>query len=169
MSKIKLSSISAMAENRAIGKDNNLLWHIPKDFQHFKRTTMGKPMVMGRKTFESLPGVLKGRTHIVITRGDYTHEEATSVKSLEDAIALGKNLAEKDGQDEIFIIGGGEIYRQSMPLIDRIYLTVVHKNYNGDTFFPEFDWDEWHISEETKHDADGNTPAFTIFTLDRKA
>lgn len=157
-----------MAQNRAIGKDNELLWHIPEDFKHFKRTTMGKPMLMGRKTFESLPGVLKGRTHIVITRGDYTHAEAISVKTLEDAITMAKTLAEKDGEDEVFVIGGGEIYKQTMPLIDRIYLTIVHQDYEGDTYFPEFDWNDWNITHEDKHEARADTPAFTFFTLDRK-
>ena len=157
-----------MAENRAIGKDNELLWHIPEDFKHFKRTTMGKPMIMGRKTFESLPGVLKGRMHIVITRGDFQHAEAVTVHSLEEAIELAKNTAQKEGQNEVFVIGGGEIYKQSMALVDRIYLTVVHKEYDGDTFFPEFDWDEWTIAAEDRHAAEGDTPAFTFFTLERR-
>lgn len=157
-----------MAENNAIGKNNDLLWHIPVDFQYFKDKTMGKPMVMGRKTFESLPGVLKGRSHIVVTRSDFNHPEAITMHSLEDAIEKAKEIAGNDNQDEAFVIGGGEIYKQTMPLIDRLYITVVHKKYEADTYFPEFDWDEWDINHKDRRDAEGDTPAFTFFTLDRK-
>lgn len=162
--KTKISAIAAMAENRVIGNNNEIPWHIPEDFAHFKRTTMGKPMIMGRKTFESLPGVLKGRTHIVISRGGFEHAEAQSVTSIEDAVTLAKEIAEKDGQDEIFIIGGGEIYRQTLPMLDRLYLTIVHLQPEGDTQFPDFDRDDWMTMSEEKHD--GN-PAFTFLTLGR--
>lgn len=162
--KTKISAIAAMAENRVIGNNNEIPWHIPEDFAHFKRTTMGKPMIMGRKTFESLPGVLKGRTHIVISRGGFEHAEAQSVTTIKDAVTLAKEIAEKDGQDEIFIIGGGEIYRQTLPMLDRLYLTIVHLEPEGDTQFPDFDRDDWMTMSEEKHD--GN-PAFTFLTLDR--
>ena len=166
MSKIKLSSIAAMAENHVIGKDNRLLWHIPEDFQHFKRTTMGKPMIMGRKTFESLPGALKGRTHIVISRSGFEHPDAETAPSLEAAIEMARGIAQNDNQDEVFIIGGGEIYKQSMDMIDRLYLTIVHQDYDGDTQFPEFDRNDWITVSEEQHEGD---PAFTFCTLERKS
>lgn len=191
MSKIKLSSIVAMAQNRVIGNDNDLIWHIPEDLKHFKRTTMGKPMIMGRKTFESLGKPLPGRPHVIISRsfdslpigepsqihkdieaqniGETTTAKPSSslhyAKSIEDGLELGKALAAKTGVDEAFVTGGGEIYRQTMDLIDRLYITVVHKNFDGDTTFPEFDWDQWKIVAEEKHE-ETDLP-FTIFTLER--
>ena len=178
MNKIKLSSMVAISQNHVIGKDNELLWHIPKDFKHFKRTTMGKPMVMGRKTYDSLPGPLKGRVHIVVSRSadpaQDGEEDGTEVyyrTSLEDGIALGREIAARDGVDEAFIVGGGEIYRQTMDIIDRLYLTVVHQDYEGDTHFPEFDWGDWENTWEEKHEASSNdgrdTPAFTFYQLER--
>lgn len=194
MTKIILSSIVAMAENRVIGKDNALIWHISEDLKHFKRTTLGKPIIMGRKSYESLGKPLPGRANIVISRSfDQLPENAPTatygtmesapantnettesappppmlyyMKSIESGIECAKDIAQKDGIDEIFITGGGEIYKQTMPLIDRLYLTIVHRDYEGDTLFPEFDWNEWNITAEVKHDGD---PAFTIYTLDRK-
>ncbi len=167
---IKLCAIVAMAENRVIGKDNSLIWHLPEDLKHFKRTTMGKPMIMGRKSFESLPGLLPGRPHIIISRSDTTFEGAHHVSSIEEGIALGRKIAEEAGQDEIFITGGGEIYKQTLPDIERLYLTIVHDEFEGDTYFPAINWDEWDITEDIEHEADEekSRPAFTIFTLDRK-
>ncbi|GJL86208.1 MAG: dihydrofolate reductase [Micavibrio sp.] len=173
MSEIKphvtLASIAAMAQNRVIGNADQIPWHIPEDFQFFKKTTMDHPMIMGRKTFESLPGVLKGRTHIVISRDGYDHPEAIGATSLEEAIEKGKELAQRDGQDEVFIIGGGEIYKQTLSIIDRLYLTLVHQQYEGDTYFPEFDWGEWNIASADKHEGSSEgEPAYTFFTLERK-
>lgn len=165
MDKIKLSSIAAMAQNRVIGNKDQIPWHIPEDFRFFKKTTMDHPMIMGRKTFESLPGVLKGRTHIVISRNGYDHPEAIGTKTLEEALTKGKELARQDGKGEVFIIGGGEIYRQTMPLIDRLYITLIHRDYEGDTKFPDFDWNDWNTISEEKHEGD---PAFTFFALERK-
>lgn len=161
-----------MAQNRAIGKDDKLLWHIPEDFKHFKRTTMGKPMAMGRKTFDSLPGALKGRTHIVISRSAPVTEDTQAslqyVASIDEAITRATLIAERDELDEAFIIGGGEIYKQTLSIIDRIYLTIVDGEYEGDTFFPEFDWNMWNITFEEKHEATGSTPGFKFVTLDKK-
>ncbi len=181
-----------MAENRAIGKDNRLLWHISEDLKHFKRTTLGKPIIMGRKSYESIGKPLPGRANIVISRTfeSLPEGEATAVykdlessaieteapsptslhyaKSIEDSIKLGKEIATTNGIDEIFITGGGEIYRQTMSLIDRLYLTMVHQEYEGDTFFPEFDWDAFTVLHKERHEAEGEQPAFTFFTLERK-
>ncbi len=165
MSEIKLSSIAAMAQNRVIGNKDQIPWHIPEDFRFFKKTTMDHPMIMGRKTFESLPGVLKGRTHIVISRSGYDHPEAIGAKTLEEALTKGKELARQNGRGEVFIIGGGEIYKQTMPLIDRLYITLIHRDYEGDTKFPDFDWNDWAIVSEDRREGD---PAYTFFTLERK-
>ena len=179
---VKLSSIVAVSENYVIGKNNELLWHISEDFKHFKRVTMGKPLIMGRKTFESLPSILPGRAHIIISRsksifstqqkqdGKSISSELYYEESINPAIKKGKSIAVKNGVDEIFIVGGGEIYKQTLPIINRLYLTLVHKKYEGDTFFPEFDWNEWRITSEDRHEAplDKKHPAFTFFILDRK-
>ena len=158
MTDIKLSSIVATAKNRTIGKDNALLWHIPADFKHFKATTMGKPMIMGRKTFDSLPGLLEGREHIVITRTPEDFKSAEHVHyvgSLDEGIALGREIAARDGVDEAFIIGGGEIYRQSMPLWDRVYLTRVEVEVeNGEVFFPELPEKAWRLVSSEPHEPD---------------
>ena len=168
---ITLCAIVAMAENRAIGKGNKLLWHISEDLKHFKRATMGKPLIMGRKTFESLPGILPGRSHVVISRSgalsyaSQTHDDVHHVVSIEDSIQLAKNIAQDSGQKEVFITGGGEIYRQAMAMIDRLYLTLVHQNYDGDTFFPEIDWEDWIVQTEKRYDG---SPSFTVYVMDRK-
>lgn len=163
---VKISAIVAVAENNVIGRDNELLWHIPDDFKHFKKTTMGKPMVMGRKTFESLPGLLPGRPHIVISRSGFTAEGIIPAASLEEGIEKAKDIAAKDSQDEIFIIGGAQIYAQALPFCDRLYLTRVHKSFDGDAFFPELNMQDWHIQSEAFHAAD---ISFTIFMLERNA
>lgn len=170
--KIRISSIAAMAKNRVIGKDNTLIWHLPEDLKHFKRTTMGKPMVMGRKCFESLPGLLPGRAHIVVSRSGFTdgREQVYSASSIEEGIELAKKIATDSEEDEIFITGGGEIYKQTMNRIERLYLTILKRDYEGDTFFPEVDFENWHETEREDFPADSENdrPAFTILTLDRK-
>lgn len=161
---IKTSIIAAIAENNVIGKDNDLLWHIPADFKHFKATTMSKPMVMGRKTFESLPGLLPGRAHIIISRSGFEAEGAHSADSLENGIKIAKKIAEENGQDEIFIIGGAQIYAQSLALADRLVITHVHRAYDGDAFFPDIDMKQWVVQSEEPHEAASDKPAFTIKT-----
>ncbi len=161
MNTLALSIIVAVAENNVIGRDNDLLWRIPADFKHFKSTTMGKPMIMGRRTFESLPGLLPGRPHIVISRSGFSHEGVTTCTSLESAIEEAKKL----NNEEIFIIGGAQIYAQAVPLCNRIYLTRVHRAYEGDAFFPEINMDEWESVSEEWHEGD---PAFTIHILNRR-
>ncbi len=139
-----LSLIVAVADNNVIGKDNQMPWHISEDFKHFKEITMGKPCIMGRKTFESilnqLGKPLPGRTSIVVSRSGFDHEGAITASSLEEAIAL----AEKKTDEEVMVIGGSQIYSLALPLADRIYLTRVHQEPEGDAFFPEFgpDWAE---------------------------
>ncbi len=138
--------IVAASENNIIGKDNDLLWHLPKDFKRFKALTTGHPIIMGRKTFQSLPGILPNRKHIVVTRNkNYSKEGVIVVASLEKAIAVAKKESEK-----IYIIGGGEIYKQSMEVADIIELTRVHADIKGDTCFPEIDMDSWKLSKSEK-------------------
>lgn len=151
---VRVSIIAAMAENRTIGLNNNIPWHISEDFKYFKRITMGKPMVMGRKTFESLPGILPGRPHLVISRSGFAKDGVESFTSLESAIKSGKKMAAKESLDEIFIIGGANVYEQSLKLADRLYLTEIHQSYDGDAFFPEFDQDGWKETSRDRHDDD---------------
>lgn len=132
-----LAMIVAMARNRAIGRENTLPWRISGDLQFFKRTTLGKPVVMGRKTFESIGRPLPGRQNIVITRNpDWCVDGVTVVSSLEQALAIAADTAVRDGVDEVMVIGGAEIYRQAIPLAQRLYVTEVDTEVEGDAFFP---------------------------------
>lgn len=169
---VKLCAIVAMAQNNVIGANNQLLWHISEDLKHFKRVTMGKPLIMGRKTFESLPGVLPGRPHIVISRRGKSLESTANnqvmyVPTIEHAIDIASTVAMNNGQDEVFIAGGGEIYRQALPDVARLYLTIVHQDFEGDTVFPEIDWEKWNIIKKTEYEAKGSDPAYTIYVMDR--
>lgn len=154
--------IAAIAENFAIGRDNDLLWHISGDLKRFKKITTGHTIIMGRKTFQSLPkGPLPNRRNIVISRNpDFSHEGIEVVKSVEQA----KNIAGNDR--EIFIIGGGTIYKEFLPIANKIYLTIVHKEYEADVFFPRLDYDDWDI--EDKEENFEHSPPFTYVTLIRK-
>jgi len=135
-----LAMIVAMARNRAIGVENTLPWRISGDLQFFKRTTLGKPVVMGRKTFESIGRPLPGRRNIVITRNpDWRAEGVTAVSSLETALEVATGVAAEEGAQEVMVIGGAEIYRQAMPLAERLYVTEVDAEVTGDAFFPALD------------------------------
>lgn len=143
----RISLIAAIASNRALGKDNNLLWHISEDLRHFKETTTGCVVIMGRLTYESMGRLLPKRTNVIVTRNtDYAVEGAVMVHSLEEAFE--KFASEK----EIFVIGGGEIYKASLPLADRVYLTEVQKEYDADTFFPELDPTVWRESSRVHNE-----------------
>lgn len=149
-----ISMIAAMGTNRVIGKDNDIPWHLPDDFQFFKRTTKGHFVIMGRKNFESLPDrfrPLPDRPNVIITRQqNYQAPGATVVNSLEDALAIAKDQKET----EAFIIGGGEIYKMGLPVADKIYLTKIHASFEGDTFFPEFDESRWKELSKEQHPQD---------------
>jgi dihydrofolate reductase len=158
-----VSIIVAIAENHAIGKNNQLLWHMPNDLKHFKDVTSGRTIIMGRKTFDSVGKPLPRRRNIVVTRQDITIPGCEVVKSIEDGIALCK------GEDEVFIGGGAEIYRQAMHLTDRIYLTIIHKSFDADTFFPEIDKNEWKdVSREDFQPDEKNPLAYSFITLERR-
>lgn len=144
-----LSLIVAVAQNNVIGKDNKLIWHISEDLKRFKEITSGKTIIMGRKTFESLPGVLPNRNHIIVTRDkDYkvNSDNVTIVHDLNSLIDQYKNC-----DDEVFIIGGAEIYKQSLPYADKLYLTEINNFFDGDTFFPEINYNSFKV-EYTSED-----------------
>lgn len=162
-----LSAIAAMAHNRVIGKNNQLPWHLPEDMKYFRDQTKGKIMIMGRKTFESFSGKpLPNRFHIVITRQkDYLldHPMVKIVSDLNSAIAVAKELTPKFGE-EVFVIGGAEIYQQSIPLLDRLYLTVIDKDFEGDALFPDFSSEKLILkTEEKKISESGISFSFCLF------
>lgn len=166
---MKISLVWAMAQNRVIGRNNNLPWYLPEDLKYFKRITLGKPVIMGRKTFESIGKPLPGRTNIVVTRNaQWSHEGVKTVSSLEAARELCDSLAAVDGTEEAMIIGGAEIYRQAMALADRLYLTEVHAEVEGDAFFPEFDRGGWQEIAREDFEADGPNPYnYSFIILDK--
>lgn len=148
-----ISIIVAVGENRVIGKDNQLIWHLPADLKRFKQLTMGHAMIMGRKTFESIGKALPGRTTIIVTRQkDIKYDNCYIADSLEKAI----ELCRKDS--EIFIIGGAQIFEKAIPLTDKIYLTQIHQSFDGDVFFPELEKEEWKITFREDHKANDKNP-----------
>ena len=161
-----LSFLVAASENNVIGKDNKLPWYLPNDLKYFKNLTWGMPVVMGRKTYESFGKPLRGRRNIVITRNkDWKGEGIDTVNSVEDAIALAKESAVK----EIFIIGGGEIFKTTINKANRIYLTRIHHSFDGDAFFPEINESEWVLIKERNCPADEkNAYAHSFQVWERK-
>jgi len=159
-----LTMIAAAAENNALGKNNDLVWHLPDDFKRFKRLTSGHHIIMGRKTFESFPKLLPNRTHVIITRQkDYKPKDTIVVSSLEKAIKVSKL------DEQPFIIGGGEIYEMGMKEATKIELTRVHGEFDADTFFPEVNKDNWKLVKEQFHEKDEKHDyAFTYLTYERK-
>lgn len=174
---MRISMVAARSLNNVIGRDNDLPWRAKEDVKFFKEQTLGKPLIMGRKTFESLDNTfgrpLPGRANIVITRDesyDYDHPDVYVTNTLDDALAIAREIAERDAVDEICIGGGAEIYRLAMPVADRMYLTDIHAEIEGDTFYPEFDESEWtRVAEKFFEAAPGDTADFTIVTWDRAA
>jgi dihydrofolate reductase len=165
----RISAIAAMARNRVIGRGNAIPWHIPADLKIFKARTMGKPVIMGRRTFESilqsLGGPIPGRRSIIISRGDYSYPGVNTHATLDAALAEARAFAAENGCDEIIIGGGGQVYELAMPVTGRIYLTVVQRDYDGDAFFPALDEKAWRETACETHDGD---PPFIIRTLDRR-
>jgi dihydrofolate reductase len=144
-----ITLIAAAAENNALGKDNQLVWHLPHDFKRFKQITSGNFIIMGRKTFESFPKPLPNRTHIIITRQkNYKVEGCNVVNSIEKAIEISPK------NEEVFIIGGAEIYSQSIDFADKIELTRVHASFDADAYFPEINLNEWELIFEEHHAKD---------------
>jgi len=161
-----ISTIVAVAKNNVIGKDNDIPWYLPADLKYFKKVTTGHHIVMGRKCYESIGRPLPKRTNVVVTRNPFfmatgclvTHNVAEAVQ-----------IAEANGEEEVFIIGGGQIYEIALPHVDRIYLTEVDLEVDGDIFFPEIDEKNWTLVKETKHQADEkNEYNYTFKILERK-
>jgi dihydrofolate reductase len=159
-----ISLLVAMDNNRTIGKNNDLPWYLPADLKYFKKVTMGHPIVMGRKTYESIGRPLPGRENIIITRDkSYDIESAQVVHSIQEAIDVTKD------EDEVFVIGGAEIFKQYMPDSDRLYITQIEHDFDGDTFFPEINYAEWKIISKEKGIKDEKNPYDYYFMIyDRK-
>lgn len=152
-----------MDRRQLIGSDGRLPWHLPADLRHFKQTTLGKPVVMGRKTYESIGGPLPDRTNIVVTRDRRYHAPGCTIaRSLEQAIRSAGDVS------EVMIIGGADLYRQALPHATRIYLTRIDAEFDGDTWFPEIDRKQWRVRAEKEHAADDrNRFPYTFMTLER--
>nr|WP_244878259.1 type 3 dihydrofolate reductase [Gilliamella apicola] len=164
-----LSVIVAMAHNRVIGLNNQMPWHLPADLAWFKKNTLNKPVIMGRKTFESIGRPLPNRHNIVISRQieptDNKISNVSWVKSIDEAISL----AQAQQPDEVFIIGGGNIYQQVLPLIDRLYLTHIDAELQGDTYFPDYLPEQWQVIYQQDHQADEkNSYPYQFEILQRK-
>lgn len=159
----QISIVVAISENNAIGKDNQLLWHLPADLKHFKEITSGSTIIMGRKTYDSIGRPLPNRRNIVITRSlDLQIPNVEVVHTLESALSL------CDDEKEVFIIGGAEIYKNALPTANKIHLTTVHQNYDADVFFPELIKEQWKEINNEYHPADEkNSVAYTFSTLER--
>jgi dihydrofolate reductase len=159
-----ISLIYASDEQGLIGRDNDLPWRLPADLRHFKRTTMGKPLIMGRKTHESIGRPLPGRLNIVVTRQvDYTAPGCTVVHSIDAAREAAADA------EEVMVIGGADIYRLFLPVADRLYHTEVHETFDGDVFFPDVDRSAWVEVSRDAHPADDRNPyAYTFVVLDRR-
>lgn len=166
-----LSCIAALDEEMAIGKDNALPWYLPADLRMYRAHTMGKAMIMGRRTYESVGRPLPGRTSIVVTHDvHFAAPGCIIVHTLDDALAVAKKDSLERGTDEIMIIGGAGIFNELLPRADRMYLTVVHGTFSGDTFFPGFDENQWRVTRTESAPADEkNTHAITLYVLDRTA
>jgi dihydrofolate reductase len=157
-----VSIVVAISENHAIGKDNKLLWYLPNDLKHFKEITSGHTVIMGRKTYESVGKPLPNRRNIIITRQNMDISGCEVVGSIEAALALCADEA------EVFIVGGAEIYRQSLHLTNRIYLTIVHKNFEGDTYFPEIEANMWKETAREDYEPDlKNVLPYSFITFER--
>ena len=175
MTDVKLSLIVAMAKNRAIGLNNTLPWHLPEDLKYFKSVTMGKPIVMGRKTFDSIGRPLPGRLNVVITRNsEWQHPGVKTASSLQQAMSIAEEQraaeqgerGEGEGEgisteaEEVMVIGGEEIYRTAIDLADRLYITRVQATVQGDAFFPEYNEADWQEVSRQEPEVQGDTPYF---------
>lgn len=153
MSEPIIAMMMAMDKNKLIGSDGGLPWHIPGELAYFKRITMGKPIIMGRKTFDSIGKPLPGRANIVVTRNaDWTSDGVIVVGSLEEAFEAGRQAIKTQPKEEIVVIGGASLCRAAMSTTQRLYLTVVDKAYTGDTWLDSFNWNEWKVVSESVQD-----------------
>ena len=161
---MRISLIAAMAKNRVIGINNTLPWHLPADLKHFKTLTMGHHILMGRKTYESIGKPLPGRTTVIITRNEnYQVPGCVVVSSIQEAIAS------CTGDEEIFFVGGAELYGQALSHADRLYLTEIQQEYEGDASFPEYDQNQWQETSREKHMDEASALEYHFVTYDRKS
>lgn len=160
---LPLSLIAALGENRVIGVDNSVPWYLPGDFKYFKATTLGKPIIMGRKTWDSLGRPLPGRLNIVVSRQtDLALEGAEVFPSLEAAAERAESWAKAQGVDELMLIGGAQLYAQGLEQADRLYLTRVALSPEGDAWFPAFDRSQWTLVSNVENPTEGDKPAYTF-------
>ena len=169
MSPVPIVLVAAIAENGVIGRNGKLPWHLKSDLQYFKSVTMGRPLVMGRKTYESIGRPLPGRTNIVVTRdADFSAPGIVVARDLDQALALAREDAARRGADSIAVIGGTDIFAQTMPIADKLALTIVHARPKGDTFFPQIDPAQWRETERRPQDKGPQDDcAFTFVTYVR--
>jgi dihydrofolate reductase len=166
---LPLSLIAALGENRVIGVDNSMPWHLPGDFKYFKATTLGKPIIMGRKTWDSLGRPLPGRLNLVVSRQNGLQLEGAEVfSSLETARERAEQWAREQSVDEVMLIGGAQLYTQAMPQADRLYLTRVALSPEGDAWFPEFDTAQWVKVSDAENAAVDGKPAYSFEIWERK-
>lgn len=166
---MRVALIWAMAQNRVIGRNNNLPWYLPNDLKYFKKITSGKPVIMGRKTFESIGKPLPNRDNIIITRQeDFSVSGAHVVTSLDDALTLAEDILTVKGGDEVIVMGGAQIYELALPKADRLYLTQVHANVDGDAWFPEVDLSQYQEVLREDYSAEGPNPYdYSFIVYDR--
>lgn len=149
---MKIAIIAAVANNNAIGIDNKIPWHLPEDLRYFKSITMGKPIIMGRRTFDSLGKPLPGRTNIIVTKERVNHHKNIMIATgIDEAIKIAEQVAIAQSAEEIMIIGGAHIYKQTLSLADKLYLTRIYKSFDADTFFPDIDTGQWHETFREEH------------------
>jgi dihydrofolate reductase len=172
---MRFSALVAMAKNRVIGKNNRLPWHLPPDLKHFKALTMGHRIIMGRKTYESIGKPLSGRTSIIVTsQTEYKVPGAIVVNSIAEALRASQDDKQnhdkyaKTEDSESFVIGGAEIFRQILPLCDRLYITEIQRDFDGNVLFPEFSQEEWSETSREKYCWDDNGLEYHFVVYDRK-
>jgi dihydrofolate reductase len=166
---VPVAMIVAMAKNRVIGVEGKLPWYLPEDLQFFKRMTQAKPLVMGRKTFESIGKPLPNRLNIVVTRDTRWHKKGVRVcRCLEDALALADQQATIEAAEEIMVMGGGQIYAEAMPFVERLYITEVDIEVEGDTYFPEVDPQWWQEAQRVPGSPQHGQPAYDFVVYERR-
>lgn len=168
---IRKAMMAALARNQVIGRDNQMPWHLPEDLRYFKQVTMSKPIIMGRKTFESIGRALPGRLNIVVTRrGDWPCPAgAMRVGSVDEAFNRAIAQAEMDDVAEVVVIGGGQLYAEALDRVDRLYLTWVQAEVEGDTYFPALDWNQWREIAREDHRSSGTNPFdYSFVVYDRR-
>ncbi len=166
---LPLAMIAALADNHVIGLDNSMPWHLPADLKHFKAMTLGKPIIMGRKTWDSLGRPLPGRLNLVVSRQpDLQLEGAETFTDLDSALTRAEQWAREQGVDELMLIGGAQLYAQALPQAQRLYLTRIEASPEGDAFFPDYDQAEWERVDSQAHPAEGDAPAYRFETWQRR-